>query len=233
MDGDGVSVAEVLSVEATAQKLVARGYPTSLFDMTYATRFPIRGLLVDVKLGNIIKTDRYRYAKTAYHGTRELSSEERKKLYQGKRVRPGMPRFYAVDTLYALSEVTVFAAVIDTLGATKHRGSLDFPNDTGCTSAADAVEFTTDPNACGQGMVIKQLPLGGADTGTLTGTTSNVASPYGGGNGVPGVAYVFHLLKPTVIVATTDDPMTVIDSVLDLRSSMCQAPGAEPRGGPR
>jgi HAD superfamily 5'-nucleotidase-like hydrolase len=116
-----------LSVEATAQKLVARGYPTSLFDMTYATRFPIRGLLVDVKLGNIIKTDRYRYAKTAYHGTRELSSEERKKLYQGKRVRPGMPRFYAVDTLYALSEVTVFAAVIDTLGATKHRGSLDFP----------------------------------------------------------------------------------------------------------
>jgi 5'-nucleotidase len=115
-----------LSVEATATKLVARGYPTSLMSMPYATRFPIRGLLVDTKLGNIIKTDRYRYAKTAYHGTQELSSEERKKLYQGKRVRPGK-QFYSVDTLYALSEVTVFAAVVDALGKNKARGSLDYP----------------------------------------------------------------------------------------------------------
>jgi len=115
-----------LSVEATAKKLVERGYPASLLDMPYKTRFPIRGLLVDTKLGNIIKTDRYRYAKTAYHGTRELSSEERKPLYQGKRIRPGMQRFYSVDTLYALSEVTVFAAVVDALDGSKSRGTLDY-----------------------------------------------------------------------------------------------------------
>lgn len=116
-----------LSVEATASKLVARGYPSSLLAMPYATRFPIRGLLVDTKLGNIIKTDRYRYAKTAYHGTQELSSEERKKLYQGKRIRPSKDRYYSVDTLYALSEVTVFAAVVDALGTNKARGSLEYP----------------------------------------------------------------------------------------------------------
>jgi len=116
-----------LSVEATATKLVARGYPSSLLSMPYATRFPIRGLLVDTKLGNIIKTDRYRYAKTAYHGTKELSSEERKKLYQGKRIRPGMQRYYSVDTLYALSEVTVFAAVVDELGKTRTRSAQDYP----------------------------------------------------------------------------------------------------------
>jgi HAD superfamily 5'-nucleotidase-like hydrolase len=104
-----------LSVEATAKKLVARGYPETLFEMSYRTHFPIRGLLVDVKLGNILKTDRYRYAKTAYHGTRELGSDERKRLYQGKRIRPGMARYYSVDTLYALSEVTVFAAAVDAL----------------------------------------------------------------------------------------------------------------------
>jgi 5'-nucleotidase len=104
-----------LSVEATAKKLVERGYPEALFEMSHRTHFPIRGLLVDVKLGNILKTDRYRYAKSAYHGTRELGSEERKRLYQGKRIRPGMPRFYSVDTLYALSEVTVFAAAVDAL----------------------------------------------------------------------------------------------------------------------
>ncbi|HEY5950164.1 MAG TPA: hypothetical protein VIV40_31930, partial [Kofleriaceae bacterium] len=32
-------------------------------------------------------------------------------------------------------------------------GKIDFPDDTGCSSAYDAVEFTDDPTACGQGMV--------------------------------------------------------------------------------
>jgi large repetitive protein len=106
-------------------------------------------------------------------------------------------------------------------------GKADFPEDTGCSSAADGIEFTDDPNACGQGMVVKPLPINGMDTGTLIGTTSNVSSPCGGGNGVPGIAYVFHLPTPRVVVASTDDPMTAIDSVLDLRTSMCATPGAE------
>src|SRR5262249_27011049 len=92
-----------LSIEATSRKLVERGYPRSLLQMSYRTNFPIRGLLVDTRFGNVVKTDRYRYAKKAYHGTRELQSAERKQLYQGKRVRPGGP-YHSIDTLYALSE---------------------------------------------------------------------------------------------------------------------------------
>lgn len=115
-----------LSIEATAQKLVQRGYPDSLLQMSYRTHFPIRGLLVDTKHGNILKTDRYRYAKKAYHGTRELSSPERKLLYQGKRVRPG-GHYHSIDTLYALSEVAVFAAVVDALDAeVEHEGGVDY-----------------------------------------------------------------------------------------------------------
>ncbi|HEY5951642.1 MAG TPA: hypothetical protein VIV40_39380, partial [Kofleriaceae bacterium] len=106
-------------------------------------------------------------------------------------------------------------------------GKIDFPNDTGCSSAYDAVEFTDDPLACGQGMAIKQLPTTGMDMGSLQGTTSMVGSPCGGGNGLPAVAYVFHVTSPKVIVATTDDPITTIDTVLDLRASMCAASGAE------
>ncbi len=107
-----------LSIDATAKKLVERGYPRSLLHMSYRTHFPIRGLLVDTKLGNVLKTDRYRYAKKAFHGTRALSSEERKQLYQGKRIRPGA-HYHSIDTLYALSEVAVFAAVVDALDGSK------------------------------------------------------------------------------------------------------------------
>ena len=103
-----------LSIEATAAKLIERGYPKTLLHMSYRTHFPIRGLLVDVKLGNVLKTDRYRYVKKAFHGTRELLSEERKRLYQGKRIRPSA-HYASIDTLYALSEVAVFSAVVDAL----------------------------------------------------------------------------------------------------------------------
>lgn len=104
-----------LSIEATAKKLVQRGYPSSLLTMSYRTHFPIRGLLVDKKLGNVLKTDRYRYVKKAFHGTRELTSQERRQTYEQKPVRPDPRRFHSIDSLFALSEVTVFTAVVDEL----------------------------------------------------------------------------------------------------------------------
>ena len=104
-----------LSIEATARKLVQRGYPESLCTMSYRTHFPIRGLLVDRKLGNVLKTDRYKFVKKAYHGTRELTSEERRQTYQQRPVRPDPRRYHSIDSLFALSEVTVYAAAVDEL----------------------------------------------------------------------------------------------------------------------
>jgi HAD superfamily 5'-nucleotidase-like hydrolase len=104
-----------LSIEATAAKLVELGYPDRLRHMAYRADFPIRGLLIDRKLGNVLKMDRYRYVKKAYHGMRELSREERAQLYHSRPVRVGSERYHWVDTLYALSEVAVFAAVIEDL----------------------------------------------------------------------------------------------------------------------
>ena len=113
-----------LSIDATVRKLVERGYPDELLTMTYRTDFPIRGLLIDRKLGNVLKMDRYRYVKTAYHGFRRLSREERRRAYHTRRLRPGTGRYHWVDTLYALSEVAVYAAVIDQLDP--RRDTLDY-----------------------------------------------------------------------------------------------------------
>ncbi|MCS6798554.1 MAG: HAD-IG family 5'-nucleotidase [Myxococcota bacterium] len=106
-----------LSIEVTARKLVERGYPEVLLTMRVEPRFPIRGLLVDRKLGNVLKMDRYRYVKRAYHGLRELPREERRALYHQRRLRPGTARYHWVDTLYALSEVAVYAGAIEALEA--------------------------------------------------------------------------------------------------------------------
>ncbi|MEM9729143.1 MAG: HAD-IG family 5'-nucleotidase [Myxococcota bacterium] len=106
------SAMDRLSIEVTVQKLVERGYPEALLEMGYRTDFPVRGLLIDRKLGNVLKMDRHRYVKTAYHGFQRLSREERRRAYHTRRLRPGTERYHWVDTLYALSEVAVYAAVI-------------------------------------------------------------------------------------------------------------------------
>jgi HAD superfamily 5'-nucleotidase-like hydrolase len=105
-----------LSIEATVRKMVENfGRPESLLEMPFQCDFPIRGLHVDKKLGNVLKMDRYRYVKRAYHGMRELTKEERRHHYHSRPVRAGSKRYHWVDTLYALPEVTVYAAAIDHL----------------------------------------------------------------------------------------------------------------------
>ncbi|MDB4991253.1 MAG: superfamily [Myxococcaceae bacterium] len=111
-----------LTIDAALPKLIERGYPESLRTVDYDLTFPVRGLMVDAKLGNVLKMDRYKYVKRAYHGMRELSYDERRELYRSTRVRAkGSTRYHFIDTLYALSEVTLFAAGVahmESLGLT-------------------------------------------------------------------------------------------------------------------
>jgi HAD superfamily 5'-nucleotidase-like hydrolase len=105
-----------LSIEATRKKLVARGYPEDILEsIQYPIDFPVRGLLIDKRYGNILKMDRFKVVHKGYHGLRELGREEIRSLYHQKKIRPATSRYHFVDTLYALSEVTVYAAVIDKL----------------------------------------------------------------------------------------------------------------------
>jgi len=106
-----------LSIEWTARKLVERGYSEQLLSMSYRTDFPIRGLLFDKKLGNVLKMDRYRYVKKAYHGMREIPRDERRQLYNTRRLRPASKRYHWVDSLYALSEVSLYCAAVERLEA--------------------------------------------------------------------------------------------------------------------
>src|SRR5687767_9436249 len=63
-------------------------------------------------------------------------------------------------------------------------GAIDYPGDTGCESSADSSEFLNNPQACGTGLKIKQLPPSGMDNGQLEmGSASNIISMCGGGGG--------------------------------------------------
>src|SRR5690606_34135895 len=54
----------------------------------------------------------------------ELCVEERRTAYRGERVDPTTGRYHSVDTLYAFSEVSMYAGAIDALEAAGH--AVDF-----------------------------------------------------------------------------------------------------------
>ena len=104
-----------LSISATLEKLLARGYPDFIAKVPHATDFPVRGLLIDKRFGNILKMDRYKFVGKGYHGFQKLSKDELRALYHSKKIRPATPRYHWIDTLYALSEASVYTAVIEAL----------------------------------------------------------------------------------------------------------------------
>ena len=104
-----------LSIRATIAKLIARGYPEFVRTVPVSTQFPVRGLLIDKRFGHVLKMDRYKHVHKGYHGFRELTKEELRSLYHSKKIRPATPRYHWIDTLYALSEVATYAALVDAL----------------------------------------------------------------------------------------------------------------------
>ncbi len=106
---------DALSVQATVERLVKRGYPAHLARTRYDTRYPIRGLLIDKRHGHVLKMDRYKVVQKAYHGMQRVGRDEVEALYLHRRIRPTTPRYHWIDTLFALSEVTAYAGIVDAL----------------------------------------------------------------------------------------------------------------------
>jgi len=108
---------ERLAFEKTTQKLVARGYPRSLLRLRYRQEFVVRGLIVDKGRGNILKLDRHHYVVQAYHGTRKIPHEMRKEIYVRERIHIGGKTYVAVDTLFSIPEISLYAQMVDLLDA--------------------------------------------------------------------------------------------------------------------
>lgn len=52
-----------------------------LYDFKFDWRYMMRGLTIDKKRGNILKIDRHKYVKIAYHGFWRLERSERTSIY--------------------------------------------------------------------------------------------------------------------------------------------------------
>jgi len=107
---------ELLAYEGARRRLVEMGYPSELLEMnSYDPNYFCRGLVVDKKRGNILKMDRHKYVKVAYHGFKPLTKAERDVLYDPAVTTWSTfrePDYAVLDTLFSLPDAYLYCELI-------------------------------------------------------------------------------------------------------------------------
>lgn len=104
--------------------LAGRGWPVA--DLVFNPREVILGLAFDLDLGNLVKATRFGYVIRAQHGTRVLEYDELRETYSGDFVELGEPRWEFMNTLFSLSEASLFNQLVDLLDAGKLPGVMGY-----------------------------------------------------------------------------------------------------------
>ena len=82
-------------------------------EVTWDPDAAIRGLVVDKRLGNLLKIDAYNHVTRVRHGDEFLDKDERRRAYPRGRIRLGSARYRVFDTLFDLPEGCLYAALVD------------------------------------------------------------------------------------------------------------------------
>ncbi|NNC75161.1 MAG: HAD-IG family 5'-nucleotidase [Acidimicrobiia bacterium] len=105
-------------------RLASEGWPVG--DLQFDSQAVIRGLAIDLELGNLLKATRFGYVIRATHGTRFLDYDEVRSAYSGTLVDLSEDRFVFMNSLFSLSEASLYGQLIDLLEAGKLRGGVGF-----------------------------------------------------------------------------------------------------------
>jgi len=103
---------ETLVFELAKEELIkSHNYPESIRNLSFNPDMIIRGLVIDKKLGNLLKINRFGYVKTAYNGKNFLSFENQKKLYSEEIINFSNSRYEMVHTMFSLSACSLFSGL--------------------------------------------------------------------------------------------------------------------------
>lgn len=116
-----VTAWEGRAYEFVREALLARGLPVA--HLRFDPGLAARGLIIDTDLGNVVKADRFGYVKRASHGTRRLTTAERRQTYASTVVDLRSARWVFLNTLFSLSEACWYMQLVDLVEAGGLRAS--------------------------------------------------------------------------------------------------------------
>ena len=104
--------------------LAELGWPVGAlsFDATSTAR----GLVVDQDLGNLVKATRFGWVVRARHGSRFLDHDEVRSAYLGTPIDLSEDRYVLLNSLFSLSEASLFAQGVALLDAGKLPGGMGY-----------------------------------------------------------------------------------------------------------
>jgi HAD superfamily 5'-nucleotidase-like hydrolase len=105
--------------------LEARGLPVA--DLAFDAGLVAQGLILDTERGNIVKADRFGYVKQAAHGTAMLPWESLRRIYSRTFVDLRERRWHFLNTLFSVSESTLYLQLVDRLDAGDLSGVMSYP----------------------------------------------------------------------------------------------------------
>ncbi len=97
------------------ERLVADGWPVE--DLTFDPDLVMRGLIMDIEHGNVVKANRFGYVKRACHGTKRLSDSEVSDFYQRTLIDLHEARWLFLNTFFSISEACMYVQLVDLLDA--------------------------------------------------------------------------------------------------------------------
>ncbi len=105
---------EGLAYKMIIEKLITvKGYPSNLRELKFDYDLAIRGLVLDLINGNLLKVSRYSAIRLAYHGTHVMDFATQKKRYKSIYIDLSESQVSSVDTNFAISYATLFAQLVD------------------------------------------------------------------------------------------------------------------------
>ncbi len=100
------------------------GIDASWFSDLPGLSFARKGLIVDIELGNVLKTDRYGHVLHAFHGAHKLTTREKREAYGEADVIPhvteGM-RYLQMDSAFAKPETCIYSGIAPRVDAGQYR----------------------------------------------------------------------------------------------------------------
>ena len=115
---------EEFAFSHASDRLAELGWPVGAlsFDPTSAAR----GLVVDQDLGNLVKATRFGWVVRARHGDRFLDHDEIRSAYLGTHIDLSEDRYVLLNSLFSLSEASLFAQGVELLDAGRLPGGMGY-----------------------------------------------------------------------------------------------------------
>ena len=105
-------------------KLLALGWPIQ--DLEFDPELVVRGLVIDLERGNLLKANRFGYVKRVFHGTAAVAFEDQRQLYGRTLVDLAEDRWVFLNTLFSLSEACMYAQLVDLLDTGAIEGVIGY-----------------------------------------------------------------------------------------------------------